>query len=913
MPPRMRTRSAGRPAAESLGGGTGERVGRGGRGRRPREGNDERVDELNGQGNDQGMGANGGVEGVNGNVEGANGGAPDFSTIIAQQLENLLPAMLLSIVNQRKKKMLKSKGKLFNENVQENVRNVIVNGNRVGCSYKEFLACNPKEYDGKGGAVVLTHWIEKMESVHDMSGCSIDQKVKYTAGFICGMSLRGGNSQIRTKTKQEVAIICHVITCKFMMIQEICLVIRECQVLESELWNHAMVGAGHAAYTDMFHELSRLVPHLVTPESRMIERYVCGLAPQIRGMVATTEPKTIQKAVQISCALTDKAMRNGSIKKVKKRGNVGEPSKDRSRRDDSKRTRTVNTFATTVNHIGRENTSTWPKCTICNSFHAPGGLCRICYNCNRLGHLARDCRSMPRNVNSVSARNPTVRACYECGSTDHGRGNQENQTRGRVFMLGAEEARQDPNIVTASGQLVEIDNVIKGCKLEIEGHVFDIDLIPFGHGSFDAIIVRILLPDGKVLRVLRESPKEKARFLMGVKKQEEIVVVREFPEIMPPRMRTRSAGRTAAESLGGGTGERVGRSGRVEDLGKREPMGCTRLLNDHCPAIAEPLTRHVGSGERWECDNEWQPMHDMSGCSIDQKVKYTAGSFVVYDEEFCPSHEMQKLEFELWNYAMVGAGHAAYTDRFHELARLVPHLISGALTDEVVRNGSIKKIKKRGNVGEPSKDRRGRDDNKRTRTVNVFVTIVNPVGRENTGTWPKCTTYNSYHAPGGPCPTCFNYNCPGYLARDCRGVPRNVNLVNAKNLTVRACYECGSTDHVSTVFTLKIWRHYLYGTKSVIYTDHRSLQHIFSQKELNMRQRRWIELFSDYDCEIRYHPGKANVVADALSRKERVKPKRVRAMNMTLQSSIKDRILTAQKEAVDEFAGLQKGLDEMIE
>ncbi|GJU25200.1 putative reverse transcriptase domain-containing protein [Tanacetum coccineum] len=105
----------------------------------------------------------------------------------------------------------------------------------------------------------------------------------------------------------------------------------------------------------------------------------------------------------------------------------------------------------------------------------------------------------------------------------------------------------------------------------------------------------------------------------------------------------------------------------------------------------------------------------------------------------------------------------------------------------------------------------------------------------------------------------------------------------------------------AVVFALKIWRHYLYGTKSVIYTDHKSLQHIFSQKELNMRQRHWIELFSDYDCKIRYHPGKANVVADALSRKERVKPKRVRAMNMILQSSIKDRILAAQKEAIDEF------------
>ncbi|GKE15334.1 reverse transcriptase domain-containing protein [Tanacetum coccineum] len=115
------------------------------------------------------------------------------------------------------------------------------------------------------------------------------------------------------------------------------------------------------------------------------------------------------------------------------------------------------------------------------------------------------------------------------------------------------------------------------------------------------------------------------------------------------------------------------------------------------------------------------------------------------------------------------------------------------------------------------------------------------------------------------------------------------------------------------VFALKIWRHYLYRIKSVIYTDHKSLQHIFSQKELNMRQRHWIEFFGDYDCEIRYHPGKANVVADVLSTKERVKPKRVRATNMILQSSIKDRMLAAQKEVVDESARLQRGSDEMIE
>ncbi|GKB90520.1 putative reverse transcriptase domain-containing protein [Tanacetum coccineum] len=120
----------------------------------------------------------------------------------------------------------------------------------------------------------------------------------------------------------------------------------------------------------------------------------------------------------------------------------------------------------------------------------------------------------------------------------------------------------------------------------------------------------------------------------------------------------------------------------------------------------------------------------------------------------------------------------------------------------------------------------------------------------------------------------------------------------------------------AVVFALKIWRHYLYGTKSVIYTDHKSLQHIFDQKELNMHQRRWLELFSDYECEIKYHPSKANVVADALSRKERVKPRRVRAMDVTIQSRVKGLILAAQVEAFkDENVIVEKlnGTDQQME
>ncbi|GKB23925.1 putative reverse transcriptase domain-containing protein [Tanacetum coccineum] len=100
------------------------------------------------------------------------------------------------------------------------------------------------------------------------------------------------------------------------------------------------------------------------------------------------------------------------------------------------------------------------------------------------------------------------------------------------------------------------------------------------------------------------------------------------------------------------------------------------------------------------------------------------------------------------------------------------------------------------------------------------------------------------------------------------------------------------------IFALRLWRHYLYGTKYVVFTDQKSLRYILNQKELNLRQRRWIELLSDYDCEIRYHPGKANVVADALSRKGRDKPLRVRALMMTVHNDLPKQIHEAQGEAM---------------
>ncbi|GJY41392.1 putative reverse transcriptase domain-containing protein [Tanacetum coccineum] len=261
-----------------------------------------------------------------------------------------------------------------------------------------------------------------------------------------------------------------------------------------------MVGANHVAYTDRFHELAKLVSHLVNPESTCINRYISGLAPQIRGMLRATQPTTIQSAILTAGILTEEVVRCGTLTKGSdKRKEMEESSKQRSTWNGNKKSKTGSGFVATV-PPRKDNVSTYLKCAKCYTFH-------------------------PENAPS---RNPLA---LEGSKNTRNNG---NQARGKAFNGNAVEALQDPKVVTgtfslnnqfatilfdsgvdfsfistkfapllnvepcivnpgyaieiADGKSVELNRVIRDCKLELGNSLFTIDLKPLGHGSFDVIV-----------------------------------------------------------------------------------------------------------------------------------------------------------------------------------------------------------------------------------------------------------------------------------------------------------------------------------------------------------------------------------------------------------------------------------------
>nr|GFA63003.1 reverse transcriptase domain-containing protein [Tanacetum cinerariifolium] len=241
---------------------------------------------------------------------------------------------------------------------------------------------------------------------------------------------------------------------------------------------------------------------------------------------------------------------------------------------------------------------------------------------------------------------------------------------------------------------------------------------------------------------------------------------------MSPRMTIRSTNRSTAAPQCGRTGRRTGRgsgrtkcrtgdqgSGGIDEQGGQvggqgnEVNDSVDRVHNFSTIIAQQLQNLLPTivAQLGNHGNNYRNNRNQNGNSVNDNIQgelsQSTDVGMAWEDfktsmrdEFCLINEMQKLETEFWNHAMIGAGHAAYPDRFHELARLVPHLVTPE-NKRIERNGSLKKNhEKRWNGGEPSKDMNIKDDNKMTRNGNAFTTTANPVRREYTGAAPKCTS-----------------------------------------------------------------------------------------------------------------------------------------------------------------------------
>ncbi|GKA30280.1 putative reverse transcriptase domain-containing protein [Tanacetum coccineum] len=789
---------------------------------------------------------------------------PDIAAIIAQQLQTILPQIVTQVTN--------------------NVNNANGgNGGNNGCTYKGFMACNPKEYDGQGGAIALTRWIKKMENVID-------------------------NIQARGR---EAAIGMSWTDFKALLVEEFC-PSNEMEKLESAFWNHKMVGANHAGYTDWFHELAKSVPHLVTPKSSRIKRYIAGLAPEIRGMLRATQPTTIQSAILRVGIFTEEAVSCGTLTKGnEKRKGVEESSKQGGQRNDDKRVKVSKGFMAATTHRN-EYTGPHPKCAKCLAYHPEGRPCIVCFNCQKLGHYARNCRMPIKQVAPINAVRGGYEpgTCYECGSREHYRNNcpklnlapgqvgnrltiegnwnsrnNGNQVKGRDFNVNAVGALQDPNVVTgtfslnhhyatvlfdsgadfsfistdfaplinvkpsfvnpgyvievADGKKVEVDRVIRNCKLELGTSLFTIDLIPLGHGSFDVIVgmdwlsehkakivchekvVRIPLESGEILHVQGERTPGIAKasnLKVDEPKLSDISVVRDFIEVFP-------------EDLSGLPPQR-----KVE-FHINLVLGATPVAKP--PYCLAPSEMQELSAQLQELQDKGfiRPSHSSWGAPV-LFVKKKDGAL-----RMCIDYrELNKLTIK---------------NRY-------PLLRIDDLFDQLQGARYFSKIDLRSGYHQL---RVHEDDIPKTafRTrYGHFEFMVMPFGLTN--------------APA----VFMGFNEPIYSKSK-----------DEHEVHLRLVLELLKKEELYAKFSkCKFWLQ-----------EVQFLGHMVNQNGIQVDPSK-IEAVKNWKAptkpsEIRSFlglPGKANVVADALSRKERVKPRHVRIMAMTIQSGIKGMILTAQGE-----------------
>ncbi|GJX75986.1 reverse transcriptase domain-containing protein [Tanacetum coccineum] len=297
------------------------------------------------------------------------------------------------------------------------------------CTYPDFMKCQPLNFKGTEGVVELTQWIEKMETVFRISNCSVENQIKFSTCTLLGNALTWWNSHVRT-VGNDIAYAMTWAELKKKMTDKYC-PRTEIKKLEVELWE------------------------LKVKESDKIEKYVGGLPDMIHGSVVASKPKTMQEATEMATEVMDKRIRTFADRQTEnKRKQDDNQQQQQNKRQNTSRAYTAGTGEK------KPYGGSKPLCAKCN-YHHDGPCAPKCHKCNRVGHLARDCRS-PANTNASNNQRGTEAGqkptCYECGNQGHYKSdcpelknrNHENQAegteaRGMVYAFGGGETEQDLN------------------------------------------------------------------------------------------------------------------------------------------------------------------------------------------------------------------------------------------------------------------------------------------------------------------------------------------------------------------------------------------------------------------------------------------------------------------------------------
>ncbi|GJV17235.1 putative reverse transcriptase domain-containing protein [Tanacetum coccineum] len=492
-----------------------------------------------------------------------------------------------------------------------------------------------------------------------------------------------------------------------------------------------------------------------------------------------------------------------------------------------------------------------------------------------------------------------------------------------VPLLGIEpsELGFSYEIEIASGQLVEIDKVIKGCKLEIYGHVFDIDLIPFGSGSFDVIIGIDWLSNHKAEIICHEKVAriplldDKIKFwielILGA-----VPVAKYFYRLAPSEME-----------------EFSGQLKELQDKGfirpSSSPWGAPILFakkkdGSFRMCIDYRELNKLTIKNRYPLPRIDDLFDQLQGSQYFSKIDLRSGYHQLrVHEDDIPKTAFRTgyghFEFIVMPFGLTNAP-TVFMDLMNRVCRpYIDKFVIVFIDDILIYSKTWEEHEENlGLVLELLKKERLYAKFSKCefwlREVQFLGHVIN--GDEIHVDPSKIEAVKNWEAPRTPTEFRSFLGLVGYYRRFIEyfsKIAKSLTILTQKSKTF---YWGEEQERAFQTLKDKLCNAPVLALPDrpeefMVYCDASSL--ILGCVLMQRGKRRWIELFSDYDCKIRYHPGKANVVADALSRKERVKPKQVSAKNMTLQSSIKGKILAAQKEACDESAGLQRGLDEIIE